>query len=313
MTQMSNAQARVVDPILTTVARGFKQPTLVADRLFPRVTVNARGGNIIQFGREDFEVYNTRRAAGAAARDVTFGYTGLPYALEDHSLNGLVPRETLQEAAAVPGIDKARVALYKVDRIMQLSYELRAAAVARAAANYAASNKTALTAGLRWDVAGTSFPLADVDTAKEAIRSKIGMYPNVMIVPPKPATALKRHATIKGQFNPTSSKTITIDMLTEAFDIPEVIWAPGVTVDRATGLQTDIWGTDVILAYIDVSGLEDMGSPSAFYGYTLDGFPLVSEPYWDNDKRSWKYPYDRCDAPVAAGLDAAYIIQTATN
>ena len=62
MSQMNNAQARVIDPILTTVARGFKHPGFVADRLFPRVNVNARGGNVISFGREDFRLYNTRRA-----------------------------------------------------------------------------------------------------------------------------------------------------------------------------------------------------------------------------------------------------------
>jgi hypothetical protein len=39
----------------------------------------------------------------------------------------------------------------------------------------------------------------------------------------------------------------------------------------------------------------------------------LPEPYYDRDKRSWKYPFDRCDAPVASSYDAAYIIQTAAN
>lgn len=311
MTQMTNAQARVIDPILTTVARGFKHPGFVADRLFPRVNVTTRGGKITAFGREDFRLYNTRRAPGASARDVTFGHAGENYALEDHSLNGLVPIETMQEAAAVPGVDAGRIAVYKVDRLMAISYEKRAADVARLAASYAVSNKAVLAGATRWDQAAST-PVADINAAREAIRSKIGMYPNTMLVPPRPKTALKEHASIRDQFKYTSPDSITLDMIAAKFEIATVFEAPAVYVDDA-GLQQDVWGTDVILAYIDVSGLEDAGSPSAFYGYNLTGYPNVGVPYWDADKRSWKYPYDRCDAPVAASYDAAYIIQTASN
>lgn len=311
MTQMSNAQARVIDPILSTVARGFKHPGFVADQLFPRVPVMSRGGKIISFGREDFKLYNTRRAAGTAARDVTFGHDGLPYALEDHSLNGLVPIEKMQEQAAVPGINAASIAVKKVDRLMTLSYEKRAADVARLAASYAGSNKLVLAGATRWDTT-TGVPVADINAGREAIRQKIGMYPNFILMPPKPLTGLKEHASIRDQFKYTTMESVTLSMIAAKFDIPNAIMAPAVYVDDA-GLQQDVWGNDVILAYIDVSGLEDAGSPSAFYGYELDGYPVVAAPYYDNDKRSWKYPYDRCDQPVAASYDAAYIFQTTVS
>ena len=36
---MSLAQKRIVDPVLTSLARGFSQPNLVASQLFPDVAV----------------------------------------------------------------------------------------------------------------------------------------------------------------------------------------------------------------------------------------------------------------------------------
>ena len=62
---LSPSQVRIINPILSTVALGYRQPGLVGEVLFPRVPVDIRGGQILQFGKEDFKVYNLRRSPGA--------------------------------------------------------------------------------------------------------------------------------------------------------------------------------------------------------------------------------------------------------
>jgi hypothetical protein len=79
--QMNTSQARVIDPILSTVARGYKNAELVGNLLFPFVPVGQRGGTIITFGREDFRLYNTARAPGAQTKRVQYGHSGAPFAL----------------------------------------------------------------------------------------------------------------------------------------------------------------------------------------------------------------------------------------
>ena len=101
---MSGSQVRVVDPILTTHARGYKHADRVGGLLFPTVDVTVSAGKVIEFGKESFMLYNARRAPGGATKQVDFGYLGKPYELVQDSLDGKVPREFERDAAAVPGI-----------------------------------------------------------------------------------------------------------------------------------------------------------------------------------------------------------------
>ena len=59
---MNNAGARVIDPILSTVAQGYQNAEFIGMNLFPYVPVGQRGGKIITFGKEDFALYATGRA-----------------------------------------------------------------------------------------------------------------------------------------------------------------------------------------------------------------------------------------------------------
>ncbi|RYF71553.1 MAG: hypothetical protein EOO22_12350, partial [Comamonadaceae bacterium] len=118
MAQQSLASARVVDPILSAVARGYLSPAAaVADALFPIVEVGQRAGRILRFGTDDFKLVSTLRAPGSNTKRVQFGYASDPYSLADHSLEGAVPRENMQEAAAVPGIDLASNATKRVQNV----------------------------------------------------------------------------------------------------------------------------------------------------------------------------------------------------
>src|SRR5690606_18773494 len=102
---MNNQQVRVIDPILSNVAQGYRHPERVGFALFPRVPVKQRGGQIIEFGRESFKRYKTRRAPGSNTKRVQFGYEGKPFALVQDALEGQVPWEHMQDANQVPGID----------------------------------------------------------------------------------------------------------------------------------------------------------------------------------------------------------------
>jgi len=170
--------ARVVDPILSTVAQGYKHNEMVASALFPQVSVPLRGGNIITFAKEDFMLYSSGRAPGENTKRVSFGYTGSAYALVDYSLEGQVPIEIMQEGQNGPGIDHAAMAVNKVSAIMALRLEKQAADIARTAASYASGNKVTLSSTAQWsDFTGVSQPIQNIETAKDAIRAATGKRP----------------------------------------------------------------------------------------------------------------------------------------
>jgi hypothetical protein len=120
MSQMTPSTARVIDPILSEIARGYSNGAMVGSALFPTVPVGQRGGKIVQFSKEAFRAYATGRSPGANTKRVQFGYSDATYSLEQHALEGVVPFELMEEADAVPGIDLGRGAVEMVQDIIAL-------------------------------------------------------------------------------------------------------------------------------------------------------------------------------------------------
>lgn len=297
------ARARVVDPVLSTHVRGYRQAAHVGYLLFPTVEVDVSAGKVIEFGKEDFMLYNARRAAGAATKRIEFGYEGKPFALVQDSLEGKVPREFARDAEAVPGIDLGMRATNKVMNSLTLTLEHDQAAIATEAGNYAADHKVTLAGDDKW-TGPASVPTDVISEARQAIRRSCGFYPNVMINGPAPYAALKNNAYIASRFK--NSDVITAEPLAQLFEIEHVVEGKAVTANDA-GEFVDVWGNYTILAYAPEkpSGQEE---PSYGYTYTMKGHPFVEQPYWDANQKSWIYGVTYERIPVLAGMAAGYLI-----
>jgi hypothetical protein len=308
MPQMTAGQARVIDPVLTSVAQGYQNPELVGSALFPYVPVEQRGGKIITFGKEDFYLYSGARAPGADTKRVVFGYSGASYALQQFALEGVVPFELMQEAQAVPGIDSARLAIARVQRIVALNLEKAQADLATTAANYAAGNKNVgLTGTTLWSDAAASDPIGDIETGKEAIRTLTGRYPNTLMISARTARALRVHTKIIDRIKYTGRDIPTAELLAMLFGVESVVIGGAVYAD-ATGTLTDVWGKTALLAITETASVADLGVPSYGYTYRLRGAPFVETPYDERQSKSWVYPVTDEVAPVIAGSTAAYLI-----
>ncbi len=311
MGMMTTSQARVIDPILTAVARGYTNNEFVGQFLFPTVKVGQRGGKIISFGKEDFMLYATGRSPGQNTKRVAFGHAGLPYVLEQHALEGVLPIEQMQEASAVPGIDLGARTVTGVQNIIALRLEKAQADTARNATLYAASNKITLAGTSQWsDTSGTSDPVAVIEAGKDAVRAKIGKRANVAVIGALVFSALKNHPKVIERMKYTGRDVATPELLASLFGLSHVYIGEAVYADDAGGFF-DIWGKDVVLAYTDVAGLAEQGKPSYGYTYQLDGYVMVEPAYWENNTKSWIYPVTDEVAPVIAGAEAGYLIQNA--
>lgn len=304
---LTNAEARVIDPVLTTVAQGIGNQNFVGMNLFPAVNVRASGGQIIEFGKESWRLYTSARSPGSNTRRVQYGYLGRPFSLSNHSLEGLVPREHLRDAA-VPGIDLASGAIRKTMRALTLALEVEQAVIATTTANYPASNRIALSGTSRWTDAN-SRPLSDIDTGREAIRSQCGLYPNVLVLSPAAFNACKNNVSIQDRFKYTSAASITPDMLAGLFNVARVV-VGAATYWSDANVATDVWGNNAILAYVPTDTMNDPDEPSYGYTYTMEGNPAVEVPYYDNNSKSWVYPVAYERSPVVSGITAGYLIQT---
>jgi len=280
--------------------------------LFPYVPVGARGGKIITFGKEAFMQYaNMKRAPGQATRRIQLGYAGASFSLEDFSLEGQVPTETEQEAMAVPGIDMGQLTVNGVQDIVALRLEMAQATLATTAGNYAAGNKTTLVGTAQWsDYSGTSNPVSDVETAKEAIRAKIGKRPNTMVMGAAVFSKVKQHPVVRDFIKYTSREVATPQLLAELFGVPNVLIGDSINA-ADDGTFADNWGKFVVLAYTERQGVAQRGAPSYGYTYRLSGMPQAEEPYYDRNTKSWIYPVTDVVAPVIAGAEGGYLVSAA--
>ena len=312
MPVLNTRTAAVIDPILSTHARGYRNLEFVAQVLFPRVTIPNRSMRVIKFGKESFRMLNTRRAPGADKKRIQYGYASDPIALMQDALEGVVPAEHQEEASSVPGIDLGRGAINMVLDVVDLNLEYECAQLARSASNYDANHKLALTGTDRW-TADASDPQDDVNAAKEAIRRSIGRYPNTMIYGPDAGNALKRHPKIREQFKYVSKDSITDDMLAAYFDLQKVtggkaVYLPETSDDSVTA--TDVWGTDVVLAYVPQAG-DNFQVPAYGYTYELRGYPQVEAPYFERKNDSWIYPTKVERRPYLVGAEGGFLFQNA--
>lgn len=306
----SPSQVRVINPILSHHALGYRHQGHVGHYLFPHVPVGVSGGQVLQFGKESFMLYKTQRAPGANSRRISFGYLGAAYALENHSIEVPLPREHIRDAAAVPGINLGMRATDMGMKTIALPLEKQCADIAVNASNYAAANKIALTSTAKWSdhTNGVSDPNGNIDDGKEAIRQKIGEEPNVAIVSPAAFNAVKRHPQMLDQIKHTGRDNININILRDIWEIEHVVIGKAMYA-QDDGTFVDVWGNNVVLAYAPQTpaGMEE---PSFGYTYNMEGHPMVEEPYYDKSAKSWIYGVEHERAPVLTGMEAGYLIQT---
>lgn len=302
---MNNRQVRVIDPILSTHAQGYRHPEHVGMALFPRVPVAVSGGQILTFGKESFRDYNIRRTPGSATKRVQFGYAGKPFALVQDALEGVVPREHLRDASQTPGINLGQRATNNAMRIASLALEVEQATLARDASNYDSDHKVDLASSKWTDDANN--PAKDIRTGQEAIRETTGMEPNTLMLSAKAFAAMRENAKVLERFKYTSRDSVTTEMIAKLLDLDSVVVGRAVTAGSGDAFS-DVWGGDAVLAYVPQQA-SSMEEPSYGYSYTMDGHPLVEQPYYDNNAKSWLYPATYERAPVISGMEAGYLFQ----
>lgn len=306
---MNGSQVRVVDPILTQHARGYTNADFVGEALFPEVEMPTRAAKRIEFDRSSFRRRRTRRAPGAPIAALEFGYEGKAVNLHQEALSAITPIEHQQEAGEVPGIDLQQVAVDTVLAVIAMEKEIQRAEVARNAASYAASNKSALVGDYKWSDPDSN-PKEQVFDAKEVIRKRIGRRPNTLVLAGGLNSSLGKHPKLLEHFRPTNASSISLAMMASYFDVQNVVSGDGI-YDLADGTTVDIWGNDAILAWVAPKGQRQMPLPSFGYTYQLRGHPLVEPARWDGDIRSWKNDVlDEFSAELV-GADAGYLFQGA--
>ena len=298
------SKLRVVDPVLTSLAVGYTNEQFVGDQLLPFVLVDKEGGKIPLFGREHFKVYATERALRAKSNRINPEDIGsVDVAMDEHDLE--FPIDYREEAESAYPLQAS--ATNAVVEGIRLRHEVMVADIVQNPASYAVGNKIALSGASRF-TDNTSDPEGVVSDAKAAVRAKIVKEPNTMVIGYAAWRVLKRHPQLKALLSDTRSRLVQLADLREIFEIENIVVGRAVRASDA-GVTSDIWGDNIVLAYVPTGKAAGDRSPyEPSFGYTLRkrGNPVV-----DTRTEDGKIELIRNTdifRPFLLGADAGYLI-----
>lgn len=308
MTQTLSAARAGVDAVLTKIQAGYSPQGHIGTMLMPRVMVPQRAGTIIKHGKQAFMSYNTLRAPGAETARLELTRTTDTYALEDHSIEAKVPREIREEANSV-GVDEASIAIETTREVIDLSLENSIATLATTQGNYSSGHYG--TPGTLWDAATPGDPITYIANAIDVIRQKIGVKPNFIAMGAQVwLKGIAPNSYVKNAVYGSSNRQpmVTEQQFTQIFGLEGLRVAVGGAVNATdAGVFSDVWAKHMIIAYVNPN--PDRRRQSFGYTYTENGYPMVEQPYWENQTKSWVYGYTDCRGAVAVNMDAGFLVE----
>lgn len=301
--QLSNL--RVVDEVLTNVARGYTNANFIGTNLFPVVDVTKEGGKIPQFNAEAFRVYNTERAIRAKSNRISpEGRTTIDYVLTEHDLEYPMDYREIDEDLANLELHAATV----VSEGINLRLEKMIADLAQDAQNYSDSNVTIVSSADKF-TNDSSNPFLMVDTARDVVRSQIARHPNTAVLGASTFTALKNHPLVLDRIKYTEHSILTEELLRQLLGFDNLFIGKAVFVNDA-GQFVDVWADNMILAYVPKahqSIARNVYEPSFAYTLKKKNYPVVDK-YSEGGKVSIVRNTNIFTAKIV-GADAGFLIQ----
>ena len=250
-------------PELTNIVKGYSSPELLAEQIFPVITVEKEVGKIRSYGKEFFLQYETLRALRADSNRVPPGSSTLiDYELQEYDIE--IPID-YRELDANPKL-KAREA-NRTAQLLKNRFEKMLADTLQNTASYASGHSTTIgTANDQWNDVDSD-PLGQIDTARALINTKIGMDPNTMLLSYDTFLALRKHAQFVDKIKYSQKAVVTVDLLKEFLEIENIFVSKALYTDSASGTLSRMYTECAALMYISPATTASEENPS--FGYTL--------------------------------------------
>lgn len=266
-----------VTPQLQAIALAYRNNTLIADAVLPRVQVGLQSFKYMSYPKGQFmTITETRVGRKSKPNEVEFTGTEVTDSTNDEALDDAVPISDINLAAAQGLPDPIGQAVEGITDLLLLKREVRAAALVLGAGSYAAANKnTALAGATLWSAFATSNPINDIITGLDTCL----MRPNVAVMGNQVASVLRRHPAILKAYNGNAGDTgiVPLQFIADLFDLEEVLvgqgWVNTAKKGQAVNLQR-VWGKSLALIYRNKLANTQRGATfglTAQYGQRIAG------------------------------------------
>lgn len=253
------------DPILTNIARGYQNAAFIGEEILPSVTVTKESGKIPLFGKESFLTKETNRAVGAKSNRGTMdNRKTIPYNTEEYDYE--VPIDYREKNAYSPEDLEAEATELTME-VIKLGQEERIAKLVQNPASYPAGHVEFLGAGDKFNEP-TSDPVEILWSGQDTVRGKIARRPDLLVLSYDSYRALLQHPKLIGLVSNSGVGVLTIDLLKQLFDIPNIVVGESVYSVDAENF-TDLWKGFAGLFYRNPQTSETRTARQPRFGHVL--------------------------------------------
>ncbi len=299
---------RVVDPVLTQLARGYTNAESIADRIFPIVgNLTLESSVYMTFGKEAFRLYATERAIRGASNRMTPGKPSSDkYVMTEHDLEYPIDYREEEEA----NFPLQQYATNLVVAGIMLRREKIVADLTCNPDNYGAGNKLALAGDDCFSEPGSD-PVGVVQDGDESLRSQIAKRANLIVIGASTLKSWKKHPMFLDRIKLTENKVVTLEIIKEVLEKEIVVGEMIYTDDDGT--PHDIWGDMMWMGYQPAATGKErtMYEPSFGYTFRKKSKPVVDTYVTNGGKIQLIRNTDLFDVKIV-GADAGYLV-TNTN
>lgn len=272
-------ELRTVDPVLTTLAQGYINSKYVANYLFPIVEVNKPKGRIPIFGKSSFLERTTERAMGSHSNRIPLtDFELIEFETQERDVEMAI--DYLEEEQVNDFYKYEQYTTLQLSDILELNRELEAAKIATNPANYPTQNKIILDQSSAFNYGGMANDI--IREAISRVRNSIGVRPNTMIISYSTYNALNQDISINDKLKYSGATTVNTKIIADFFEIRTVKVASSVFSPDGETFE-NIWGNNLIIAFVDESEPSNRSEFNPSFGYTLRrrGMPEI-DTYYEN-------------------------------
>lgn len=243
-----------IDAALTNLSVSYAPSGLIADIIAPITTVSKESDKYYVWDRADsFRTYDDKLAQGAVAKTIDFALSNDSYFAEEYGLRTRIVWRELSNADVALRLEQSKTK--KLKDSLLISREKRVATLALNTASYAAGLSTTYSGTSQWNNAGYAGDIIkEIDAAKEAVRAACGSMPNTIIIPAVVIPTMTNHSSYRDHYKYTAND-ISGNGLPPVLRGLKVVVPGAQNTTSAEGASTaavgDVWGKNLIIAYID--------------------------------------------------------------
>lgn len=209
-----------IDPVLMAIVIAFRNTSLIADEVLPRVPVGKQEFKWLEHTMaEGFTVPDTRVGRQSQPNQVTFSATEKTGATEDYGLDDPIPQTDIDNAPA--NYDPVGRAAEGIIDLVELDREVRVAATVFNAATYGANNKVTLVGNDQFSDYVNSDPIGVITGALDSMI----MRANIMTIGRPVFSKLASHPKIVKAVHGNAGDTgiATRQQLAELFELEDIL------------------------------------------------------------------------------------------